>query len=111
MKYNRLGLIAAMSLGSLVTCANMASAQDAKESKGGKRGMPSVQERLDRGRVTPLEATKAAMKDVGGPVVAIALVLVAVFVPVAFLGGLTASSTSSSRLRSQCPSACRRSAH
>src|SRR5215813_12753264 len=49
----------------------------------------AVQERLDRGGVTPLEATKAAMKDVGGPVVAIALVLAAVFVPVAFLGGLT----------------------
>ena len=29
------------------------------------------------------------MADVGGPVVAIALVLAAVFVPVAFLGGLT----------------------
>src|SRR5262245_8720033 len=49
----------------------------------------AVQERLDHGGVTPLEATKAAMKDVGGPVVAIALVLGAVFVPVAFLGGLT----------------------
>ena len=49
----------------------------------------AVQERLDRGGVTPLEATKAAMRDVGGPVVAIALVLAAVFVPVAFLGGLT----------------------
>src|SRR5262249_53553491 len=35
------------------------------------------------------EATKGAMRDVGGPVVAIALVLAAVFVPVAFLGGLT----------------------
>jgi hydrophobe/amphiphile efflux-1 (HAE1) family protein len=49
----------------------------------------AVQERLDRGGTTPLEATKAAMADVGGPVVAIALVLAAVFVPVAFLGGLT----------------------
>ncbi|HSU76709.1 MAG TPA: efflux RND transporter permease subunit, partial [Burkholderiales bacterium] len=49
----------------------------------------AVQERLDRGNVTPLEATKSAMHDVGGPVVAIALVLAAVFVPVAFLGGLT----------------------
>ncbi len=48
MKYNRLGLVAAMALGSLVVFGNMASAQDAKESKGGKRGMPSVQERLDR---------------------------------------------------------------
>ncbi len=49
----------------------------------------AVQERLDRGDTTPLEATKAAMRDVGGPVIAIALVLAAVFVPVAFLGGLT----------------------
>ena len=36
-----------------------------------------------------MEATKSAMADVGGPVIAIALVLAAVFVPVAFLGGLT----------------------
>ena len=35
------------------------------------------------------EATKAAMKEVAGPVVAIALVLISVFVPVSFLGGLT----------------------
>jgi len=49
----------------------------------------AVQHRLDEGGVTPLQATRAAMADVGGPVVAIALVLAAVFVPVAFLGGLT----------------------
>src|SRR5882762_5026815 len=49
----------------------------------------AVQERLDHGGVTPLEATRSAMADVGGPVIAIALVLAAVFVPVAFLGGLT----------------------
>ena len=49
----------------------------------------AVQHRLDEGGVTPLQATKAAMADVGGPVIAIALVLAAVFVPVAFLGGLT----------------------
>ena len=49
----------------------------------------AVQQRLDAGGVTPMEATKAAIADVGGPVIAIALVLAAVFVPVAFLGGLT----------------------
>jgi len=49
----------------------------------------AVQERLDHGGVTPMQATKSAMADVGGPVIAIALVLAAVFVPVAFLGGLT----------------------
>jgi len=47
MKYNRLGLIAAMALGSLVAFANMASAQDSKEGKG-KRNMPTVQEQMDR---------------------------------------------------------------
>ena len=49
----------------------------------------AVQQRLDAGGMTPMEATKSAMADVGGPVIAIALVLAAVFVPVAFLGGLT----------------------
>lgn len=36
----------------------------------------------------PKEATKRAMDEVQGPVVAIAFVLAAVFVPVAFLGGM-----------------------
>src|SRR5438094_6293623 len=49
----------------------------------------AVQRRLDAGGMTPMEATKSAIADVGGPVIAIALVLAAVFVPVAFLGGLT----------------------
>src|SRR5215470_14859489 len=49
----------------------------------------AVQQRLDAGGMTPMEATKSAIADVGGPVIAIALVLAAVFVPVAFLGGLT----------------------
>jgi hydrophobe/amphiphile efflux-1 (HAE1) family protein len=38
---------------------------------------------------TPAEATKKAMREVTGPVVAIALILCAVFLPVAFLPGLT----------------------
>jgi hydrophobe/amphiphile efflux-1 (HAE1) family protein len=37
----------------------------------------------------PREATLRAMKEVTGPVVAVALVLCAVFVPTAFLGGIT----------------------
>jgi HAE1 family hydrophobic/amphiphilic exporter-1 len=37
----------------------------------------------------PREATSQAMKEVTAPVVGIALILCAVFVPVAFLGGLT----------------------
>jgi hydrophobe/amphiphile efflux-1 (HAE1) family protein len=50
----------------------------------------AVQHRLDTDRgTTPKEAAKAAMKEVGGPVIAIALVLAAVFVPTAFVGGLT----------------------
>jgi multidrug efflux pump len=49
----------------------------------------AVQQRLDAGSLSPMEAAKSAMSDVGGPVIAIALVLAAVFVPIAFLGGLT----------------------
>ncbi|MES2534732.1 MAG: multidrug efflux RND transporter permease subunit [Pseudomonadota bacterium] len=49
----------------------------------------AVQHRLDTEHASAPEAAKAAMADVGGPVVAIALVLSAVFIPVAFLGGLT----------------------
>ena len=48
----------------------------------------AVEHNIERGQ-TPLEATQTAMREVSGPVVAIALVLCAVFVPVAFLGGLT----------------------
>ena len=49
----------------------------------------AVQQRLDAENLSPMEAAKSAMADVGGPVIAIALVLAAVFVPIAFLGGLT----------------------
>ncbi len=38
---------------------------------------------------TPLEAAHLAMKEVSGPIIAIALVLCAVFVPMAFLSGVT----------------------
>jgi hydrophobe/amphiphile efflux-1 (HAE1) family protein len=38
---------------------------------------------------TPLEATKSAMREVSRPIIAITLVLSAVFVPVAFVPGLT----------------------
>jgi multidrug efflux pump len=38
---------------------------------------------------SPLEATKIAMREVTGPIVATALVLCAVFVPTAFISGLT----------------------
>ncbi len=49
----------------------------------------AVTEIMDSRRLSAREATKAAMKEVAGPVTAIALVLVSVFVPVSFLGGLT----------------------
>jgi HAE1 family hydrophobic/amphiphilic exporter-1 len=48
----------------------------------------AVQHHIEHG-MTPVEATKQAMKEVSGPVVAIGLVLCAVFVPVAFMGGVT----------------------
>jgi multidrug efflux pump len=38
---------------------------------------------------TPVEATKQAMKEVTGPIVATALVLCAVFIPTAFISGLS----------------------
>src|SRR5450755_1234262 len=49
----------------------------------------AVTEIMDSRKLSPREATKAAMKEVAGPVIAIALVLISVFVPVSFLGGLT----------------------
>src|SRR5262245_48498063 len=48
----------------------------------------AVQHHIEHGK-DPIEATKLAMKEVSGPVVAIGLVLCAVFVPVAFMGGVT----------------------
>jgi HAE1 family hydrophobic/amphiphilic exporter-1 len=48
----------------------------------------AVQHHLEHG-MSPVEATRQAMKEVSGPVVAIGLVLCAVFVPVAFMGGVT----------------------
>jgi HAE1 family hydrophobic/amphiphilic exporter-1 len=38
--------------------------------------------------MSPKEATRAAMKDISGPVIAIALILAAVFVPVGFIPGI-----------------------
>jgi hydrophobe/amphiphile efflux-1 (HAE1) family protein len=48
----------------------------------------AVQHKIDHG-MSPREATIQAMHEVSGPVVAIALILAAVFVPVAFLGGIS----------------------
>ena len=48
----------------------------------------AVMHHIEHGK-TPHDATVQAMKEVSGPVMAIALILSAVFVPVALLGGLT----------------------
>ena len=48
----------------------------------------NVERNIDEGR-SPLEAAHQAMREVSGPIVAIALVLCAVFVPMAFLSGVT----------------------
>nr|HML62513.1 efflux RND transporter permease subunit [Solidesulfovibrio sp.] len=49
----------------------------------------AVQHKIDHGKLSPKDATKAAMAEVAGPVIAISLVLISVFVPVAFMGGVT----------------------
>ena len=48
----------------------------------------NVEKFLERG-LAPLEATRAAMAEITAPIVTITLVLAAVFVPVAFIPGLT----------------------
>ena len=49
----------------------------------------NVERHMREGRLSPKAAAKKAMTEVTGPVVAIVLVLCAVFVPVGFLGGIT----------------------
>ena len=48
----------------------------------------NVERNIEAG-LSPREASYQAMREVSGPIVAIALVLVAVFVPLAFISGLT----------------------
>ncbi|HZV24318.1 MAG TPA: efflux RND transporter permease subunit, partial [Luteimonas sp.] len=48
----------------------------------------NVERHIEEG-ATPLQAAHLAMKEVSGPIIAIALVLCAVFVPMAFLSGVT----------------------
>ncbi len=48
----------------------------------------AVQHNIDFEKMSPREATQKAMKDISGPVIAIALILVAVFVPVGFIPGI-----------------------
>jgi len=48
----------------------------------------AVTAKMEKG-LKPVEATIAAMKEVSGPIVATSLSLIAVFVPVAMMGGIT----------------------
>jgi hydrophobic/amphiphilic exporter-1 (mainly G- bacteria), HAE1 family len=48
----------------------------------------AVMHHIEQG-MSPKEATLKAMEEVTGPVIAIALILAAVFIPVAFMGGVT----------------------
>lgn len=48
----------------------------------------NVQRNISRG-LTPVKATEQAMREVTGPIVATTLVLAAVFIPTAFMSGLT----------------------
>jgi multidrug efflux pump subunit AcrB len=67
----------------------------------------AVEHHMHRG-LSPVAATEKAMEEVSGPVVGIALVLVAVFVPVAFSAASPASCTGSSRSRYRFRCCCRR---
>lgn len=48
----------------------------------------AVQHYMDHEKLSAKEATHKAMKDISGPVIAIALILAAVFVPVGFIPGI-----------------------
>lgn len=48
----------------------------------------AVQHYMDHDKLTAKEATRRAMKDITAPVIAIALILAAVFVPVGFIPGM-----------------------
>jgi len=48
----------------------------------------AVQHNIDYNNLSPVDATKKAMKEISAPVIAIALILAAVFVPVGFIPGI-----------------------
>ncbi len=48
----------------------------------------AVQHNIDFENLSPVDATRKAMGDISGPVIAIALILAAVFVPVGFVPGI-----------------------
>lgn len=48
----------------------------------------AIQHNMDHEKLSPKDATVKAMKEISGPVIAIALILAAVFVPVGFVPGI-----------------------
>ena len=48
----------------------------------------AVQHNIDHNNLSPRDATRKAMKEISAPVIAIALILAAVFVPVGFIPGI-----------------------
>ncbi|RNI39175.1 multidrug efflux RND transporter permease subunit [Hanamia caeni] len=48
----------------------------------------AVQHNIDHNNLSPRDATKKAMKEISAPVIAIALILASVFVPVGFIPGI-----------------------
>ncbi len=48
----------------------------------------AVQHNIDHYNMSPKDATRKAMKDISGPVIAIALILASVFIPVGFIPGI-----------------------
>src|SRR4029078_4448832 len=51
--------------------------------------LENVERNMRENKLPPRDAAVKAMREVTGPIVAIVLTLCAVFVPIAFLGGLT----------------------
>ena len=51
--------------------------------------LENVERLMDEEGLSPKEAAIKSMEEVSGPVVAVALVLASVFIPIAFLGGMT----------------------
>ena len=71
--------------------------------------LENVERIMHREPLSARDAAVQAMEEVSGPVIAIVLVLCAVFVPIAFLGGLTGALPGSSRSRSRSRSSSRAS--
>lgn len=49
----------------------------------------NVEEHMSKDKLSAKDATEAAMKEVQGPIIATTAVLASIFIPVAFIGGVT----------------------